>query len=99
MLGDASYSKTEMELFEHFGFADIAGNMQPPMLYTILASKAFMMNDQTRWADGLRRCLTAFEKGSAYRCTPEWDALILGKPSNGIYSTKDPEDFDDFGGK
>jgi hypothetical protein len=79
MLGDSChYSETEMRLFEHFGMANIACHMQPPMLYALLATKAFILNDQTPWADGLRRCLIALEKCSTYRKTPEWDALILG---------------------
>ena len=77
MLGSVEYSEAEMALFEHFGMADIAQNMQPPMLYTVLATKAFILNDQTPWSDSLRRCLLAFEKGTAYRMTPEWDKLIL----------------------
>jgi hypothetical protein len=81
MLGDASYSEKEMKLFAHFGMADIAYNMQPPMLYTMLAYKAFVTDDQTMFAAALRRCLVAlenvgFEKSKVYRCTPEWDALI-----------------------
>lgn len=79
MLGTVEYSNAEMAMFTHFGMADIAANIQPPMLYTLLASKAFMMNDQTPWSDSLRRCITALEKGTAYRMTPEWDALILRK--------------------
>jgi hypothetical protein len=77
MLGTVEYSVAEMILFDHFGMADIAPNIQPPMLYTMLASKAFIMNDQTSWSDSLRRCITALEKGTTYRMTPEWDRLIF----------------------
>lgn len=114
MLGDASYSKKELELIEHFGFMDAAYNMQPPMLYMLMASKAFMMNDQTPWAHGLRRCIKAFEEGSTYRMTPEWDALIddpecqvpigaddvCGLPSNSqIHVDYTNPQRHDFGGK
>jgi hypothetical protein len=102
MLGDATYSEKELKLFAHFGMADIAYNMQPPMLYTLLASKAFIMNDQTPYASALRRCIKAFEATDrdeiVYRCTPEWDALI-GDCDPYVPSRNDPEDYDDFGGK
>jgi hypothetical protein len=103
MLGDLSYSEKELKLIAHFGMADIAYNIQPPLLYTMLAYKAFVTNDQTPYASALRRCLEAlenvgFEKGKVYRCTPEWDALI-GECDQYVQSTNDPEDFDDFGGK
>jgi len=57
---------------------DICQNIQPALLYPMLAAKAFIMNDQTVWAEGLRRCMKAMENGTVYRTTPEWDALIRG---------------------
>ena len=77
MLGTVKYSDAEMALFAHFGMADIAPNIQPPILYAMLASIAFMLNDQSLWSEGLRRCITALEKGTAHRMTPEWDELIF----------------------
>jgi len=97
MLGDSSYSEKELKLIEHFGFENAAGHVLPAMLFTMMAAKAFMMDDRTPYAAALRRCLKAFETG-AYRCTPEWDALI-GECDQYVQSTNDPEDFDDFGGK
>jgi hypothetical protein len=97
MYGESIYSETELKLIEHFGFENAVGHVLPALLYSMMASKAFMMNDQTQFASALRRCLLAFEKG-AYRGTPEWDALI-GDLRYYIPSTNDPEDFDDFGGK
>ena len=79
MLRDVTYSEREIKLFAHFKMADIAYNIQPPLLYTMLAYRAFLTNDQTEYASALRRCLEAlesFEKDKVYRCTPEWDALI-----------------------
>jgi hypothetical protein len=35
MLGTVKYSDAEMALFVHFGMADIAPNIQPPILYTV----------------------------------------------------------------
>jgi hypothetical protein len=95
MLGDAIYSEKELKLIDHFGFENAAAHVLPALLYPMMASKAFMMDDRTEYASALRRCLLAFEKG-AYRGTPEWDALI-GDPY--VPSRNDPEDYDDFGGK
>jgi hypothetical protein len=97
MLGESIYSETELKLIRHFGFENAVGHVLPALLYPMMASKAFMMNDQTQFASALRRCLLAFEKG-AYRGTPEWDALI-GDPQVYAFSRNDPEDDDDFGGK
>ncbi len=95
MLGRSKYSEKELEMFAHFGMAEFAEYTAASLFYTMLASKAFVMNDQTPWSNALRRCLVALEAGG-YRGTPEWDALIgdCDQPS-----TNDPEDFDDFGGK
>jgi hypothetical protein len=70
------YSKAEMEMFAHYGMAEIAEYIQPALFYPMLACKAFTMNDTTDWAHGLRRCIKAMENGTVYRGTPEWDALI-----------------------
>lgn len=97
MLGDSIYSEAELKLINHFGFENAVGHVLPALLYPMMASKAFMVNDQTMYASALRRCLLAFEKG-AYRGTPEWDALI-GDCDQYVPSRNDPEDYDDFGGK
>lgn len=70
------YSEKELELIRHFGFGDVASNAYPPMIYNMMAVKAFMNNDHSNYAHSLRRCIRALETGSCYRMTPEWDALI-----------------------
>jgi hypothetical protein len=95
MYGESIYSEAELKLIKHFGFENAIGHVLPALLYPMMASKAFMVDDRTPFASALRRCLLAFEKG-AYRGTPEWDALIANPY---VPSTNDPEDFDDFGGK
>ena len=65
MLGDATYSEREIKLFAHFKMADIAYNIQPPLLYTMLAYRAFLTNDQTSMpprCGGALRLLKALKK-------------------------------------
>ena len=74
--GLCEYSEKEQRLIEHFGFQDVAQNVFPPVLYPMMAAKAFIINEQGPYADSLRRLMAAFETGKAYRLTPEWDAMI-----------------------
>lgn len=79
MLGaEPEYSEVEKEMFEHFGMLDVSSNVQPVLFYHMLGIKAFVDDDQSKWSEGLRRCIKALDRGTAYRMTQEWDDLILG---------------------
>lgn len=70
------YSQRERALIEHFGFSDVADRMEPPVLYRLMAEKAFCENLKGDAVDSLRRCLTAMNRSSCYRKTKEWDEMI-----------------------
>jgi hypothetical protein len=71
------YSAQEKELIAHFGLSELIDQLgSAPALYRILAITAFVRNDQTPWADALRRCLLALESGTPQRGTSDWDALL-----------------------
>lgn len=84
MIGTPEYSARERMLFRHFGLESVVRHTQPITAYTMAAHVAFMRNDQSRWANALRRCITAMEeiaeRDRIWRLTPEWDDLIIGKP-------------------
>lgn len=70
------YSKKEWRLIDHFKFMKVAEHVFPPVLYSFMASKAFIMNEQGPYADSLRRAVCALESGKINRLTPEWESLI-----------------------
>jgi hypothetical protein len=71
------YSEKELLLIKYFGFAEIAERIAPSVLYNMMASKAFLNNDQSMYAESLRRCLRALGNSRPYRTTPEFEDLIV----------------------
>jgi hypothetical protein len=71
-----NYSPKEHTLIEHFGFSDVADSMEPPVLYRVMAEKAFCEDMRGDAVDSLRRCLTALNRSSCFRMTEEWDEMI-----------------------
>jgi hypothetical protein len=72
------YSDKEWEMIRWFGFDKVAKLIRPMTLYNMMVRKAFVDNDTSWWAAGLRRCMRAFDEGM-YRGTLEWDDLIYIK--------------------
>jgi hypothetical protein len=74
MITDAS--PAERKLFEHFQLEILlsTGTFMP-MLLTMLGTRAFIDNDQSPYAEALRRGLRLLEN-DGFRGTPEWEALI-----------------------
>ena len=70
------YSANEMLLFKHYRVDDICQQIMPHDLYRMMAEKAFLANEQSEYADALRRGLEAMKSCFPYRLTPEFDKLI-----------------------
>ena len=70
------YSAKEMEMIKWFGFEKLVESLYPWSLYKMMVEKAFIDNDQSWWAHGLRRCIKALNQGNIYRSSKEWDDLI-----------------------
>lgn len=73
------YSKAEKELIftlspHWFGILHKI-NITPSNLYRILAIEAFIENKSGSEVEALRRVVTAIEKCTTYRLTPEFDKL------------------------
>lgn len=64
-----------MKLIEHFGVKVMMEHMTPTALYKAMALNAFLMDDQTPYADALRRGLKLLYEGE-YRLTPEFEQAI-----------------------
>lgn len=82
MLRDGfKYSEKELAMAAHFGVADIAETMSATVFYRVMVERAFVANDQSKWAESLRRCFRALDATDrkVWRCTPEWDAMIEGE--------------------
>ena len=71
----SEYSEKEWLLIDHFGFRTVSEHAFPPMIYSMMAIKAFTSNEQSPYVDSLRRCLLHLEAGK-YRMTPEFENLI-----------------------
>lgn len=70
-----TYSDKEVGLIKSFGF-DYLLNQEPSITYSALAMHCFRENLRGDNVDSLRRCFLAFEKGTPYRKTEEFDNLI-----------------------
>jgi hypothetical protein len=72
------YSDKEIKLIKHFGFEHLINtdSIVAPTLYRMMAEKAFLDAEEGLYAQSLRRCIIAFNTGSVFRNTPEWDKLI-----------------------
>lgn len=80
-----TFSDKELQMIEHFGYAELAPHIEPLVMYRLLTHRAFILNDQTAFAAGLRRAMIAFDTGAKiYRMTPEWDALLGDLPMETI---------------
>lgn len=77
-MADNDYSKKELELIEYFGFSDLVGsyNILPPVMYEMMVQRAFTSNDQSEYAESLRKCFIALQTCFVNRGTKEWDDLI-----------------------
>ena len=71
-----NWSDKELKLVEHYGYSDLADRVEPLMLYRMMVNKAFAINDQSEYANSLRRCSYALDNCTVYRMTPEFDKLI-----------------------
>jgi len=75
---DREYSHKEIELFKHFNCLDLA--LQPHIsvfhVYERCILHAFLENDTSSYAIALRKCYIQFTKGTFYRLTEKWDALL-----------------------
>lgn len=70
------YSDKELSLIKHFNCEGLIENLTPTTVYDSMMEKAFLSNEQSPYAEALRRCMRALFKNSTQRNTPEWDALI-----------------------
>lgn len=70
------YSENEWKLIGRYGFSFMSDDtISPPLLYQLMAAKAFILNDQGPAAMALRRGLVALNNMQP-RLTPEFEALI-----------------------
>ncbi len=75
MSQECEYSPAELRLIEHFGYLHLSGRLYPAELFGLMTKKAFLDNDQTPYAEALRRCVTALDRCLPYRMTPEFETL------------------------
>lgn len=73
----SEYSENEMVLFKHYGFDNICHRIMPYTLYKMMAEKAFLANDQSEYAEAVRKGLLALNSRTPYRLTTEFDNLIV----------------------
>jgi hypothetical protein len=76
MREEIEYSDKEKQLIEFFGFSDIINNVQPPVLYRMMAEYAFIHDLSGPYVDSLRRCIMALNHALVYRMTTTWDEMI-----------------------
>lgn len=69
------YSENEMLLFRHYGIDNICQYIMPHNMYRLMAEKAFLENEQSEYANAVRRGLAALN-ASHYRMTSDFDELI-----------------------
>ena len=72
---NTEYSPTEMILFKHYGIDNLCQHVTPVNMYHFMAEKAFLANEQSEYADAVRRGLAALNS-QIYRMTPDFDKLI-----------------------
>lgn len=70
------YSPNEMLLFKHYGIDNICQQLMPHNMYRMMAEKAFLANEQSEYADAVRRGLAALNNSQIYRMTSDFDKLI-----------------------
>jgi hypothetical protein len=70
------YSANEMLLFKHYGIDDICQQLMPHNMYRMMAERAFITNEQSEYADAVRRGLAAMNRYQPCRMTPDFDKLI-----------------------
>lgn len=72
------WSEKELRLIEFFGYGDIAGSgsCAGPVMYRMMAEKAFLDYMEGKEVESLRRCCRAMNDMSVYRLTKEWDDMI-----------------------
>jgi hypothetical protein len=75
MSNNVEYSPNEMLLFKHYGIDNICQQLMPHNMYRLMAEKAFLENEQSEYAEAIRRGLAALNN-SHYRMTPDFDKLI-----------------------
>jgi hypothetical protein len=76
MNNNIEYSLNEMLLFKHYGIDGICQQLMPVNMYRLMAEKAFLVNEQSEYADAVRRGLAALNNSQIYRMTPDFDKLI-----------------------
>ena len=70
------YSKKELALIRYFKLEAMLETIFPPIVYREMALVAFITDDQSIFAESVRRCIRALSDCTAYRTTPEFEALI-----------------------
>jgi hypothetical protein len=70
------YSKNEQKIIEHFGYSHLMTVIDPLGMIRLMVEKAFLDNDQTVYAEALRRGVKVLGYGKIYRETPEWEYLL-----------------------
>lgn len=79
-----AYSPNEKILISYFDMENVAQHTFPLTLFVYMGAKAFIMNDQTEYADALRRGLRYLEEGK-FRHTTSYEALIdIDYPKNNM---------------
>ena len=79
MLADYSvndYSENELKLIKHYDKLRLIAYIDPPSLYRGMAMEAFISNDQSPYAEVLRKCVSALSTVKVYRKTPGWEAFF-----------------------
>jgi len=73
---EVKYSNKEIKLLLHFVSEALLINDENALqVYRIASVLAFIENENSKYADSLRRCMRHLESGKL-RFTPEFDALI-----------------------
>jgi len=73
-----SWSDKEVAMLQALGAGHLLERFteDPLLVYRFAMEKAFIEDTRGPAADSLRRCMRALSRCTAYRLTPEWDALI-----------------------
>lgn len=73
---EQEYSPEEIVLLKHYGYYNVAEHIAAPGLYRMMVEKAFLANDQSEYANALRRGASALSKCNPLRMTPEFNELV-----------------------
>lgn len=69
-------SEKELSLVTYFGYQDLLEHVPILTIYRMCLEKAFLNNDNSKYAESLRQVIKAINSCKVYRMTPAFDNLI-----------------------